>query len=157
MLPIVSTLLSQGLSLIANAVIAKGQEVVEKELGVKIDTASSTSLRELEMKHEEWLMSAAIKKQEMDMEAEKAAQAAVTDRWKADMLSDSWLSKNIRPLVLIYLLGAYTVFSIGSGVDFNITQAYVELLAQLLMLAMGAYFAGRTIEKVVDMREKGKQ
>ena len=102
-------------------------------------------------------MSAAIKKQEMDMEAEAAAQAAVTDRWKADMLSDSWLSKNIRPLVLIYLLGAYTVFSIGSGVSFQITQAYVELLAQMLMLVMGAYFAGRTIEKIVDMREKGKQ
>jgi hypothetical protein len=157
MLPVVATLLSNGLSLIANAVIAKGQDVVEKELGVKIDTASSATLRELEMKHEEFLINASVRKQEMDMEAEKAAQAAVTDRWKADMLSDSWLSKNIRPLVLIYLLGAYTVFSIGSGVDFQITQAYVELLAQMLMLVMGAYFAGRTIEKIVDMREKGKQ
>jgi hypothetical protein len=157
MLPIVATLLSNGLSLIANAVIAKGQAVVEKELGVTLDTTSSTTLRELEMKHEEFLMSAAIKKQEMDMEAEKAAQAAVSDRWKADMLSDSWLSKNIRPLVLIYLLGAYTVFSIGSGVSFQITQAYVELLAQMLMLVMGAYFAGRTIEKIVDMKERGKE
>jgi hypothetical protein len=157
MLPIVATLLSSGLSLIANAVIAKGQDVVEKELGVKIDTASSATLRELEMKHEEFLVNASVRKQEMDMEAEKVAQVAVSDRWKADMLSDSWLSKNIRPLVLIYLLGAYTVFSIGSGVDFQITQAYVELLAQMLMLVMGAYFAGRTIEKIVDMREKGKQ
>lgn len=157
MLPVVATLLSQGLSLIANAVISKGQQVVEKELGVKLDTASSTTLRELEMKHEEFLLSAAVKKQEMDMEAEKAAQAAVSDRWKADMLSDSWLSKNIRPLVLIYLLGAYTVFSIGSGISFNITQAYVELLAQMLMLVMGAYFAGRTIEKIVDMKERGKE
>ncbi len=157
MLPVVATLLSNGLSLIANAVIAKGQDVVEKELGVKIDTSSSATLRELEMKHEEFLINASVRKQEMDMEAEKASQAAVTDRWKADMLSDSWLSKNIRPLVLIYLLGAYTVFSIGSGVDFQITQAYVELLAQMLMLVMGAYFAGRTLEKIVDMREKGKQ
>ena len=157
MLPVVATLLSNGLSLIANAVIAKGQDVVEKELGVKIDTTSSATLRELELKHEEFLINASVRKQEMDMEAEKVAQAAVSDRWKADMLSDSWLSKNIRPLVLIYLLGAYTVFSIGSGVDFQITQAYVELLAQMLMLVMGAYFAGRTIEKIVDMREKGKQ
>lgn len=157
MLPIVSTLLTNGLSLLANAVLAKGQQVVEQELGVKLDNTSPAELRSVELKHEEWLMSAAIKKQEMDMEAEKAAQAAVTDRWKADMLSDSWLSKNIRPLVLIYLLGAYTVFSLGSGVSFNITQAYVELLAQMMMLVMGAYFAGRTIEKIVDMKEKGKQ
>jgi hypothetical protein len=157
MAPIIATLLSNGLSLIANAVIAKGQDVVEKELGVKIDTTSSATLRELELKHEEFLINASVRKQEMDMESERAAQAAVTNRWKADMLADSWLSKNIRPLVLIYLLGAYTVFSIGSGVHFQITPAYVELLAQMLMLVMGAYFAGRTLEKIVDMREKGKQ
>ena len=85
------------------------------------------------------------------------AQGAVTERWKADMLSDSWLSKNIRPLVLIYLLGSYTIMSLMSAADINVTQAYVELLGQMLMTAFAAYFIGRTWEKTVDMRERGKQ
>jgi hypothetical protein len=72
------------------------------------------------------------------------------------MLSDSWLSKNIRPMVLIYLLGSYTIMSLMSAADINVTQAYVELLGQMIMLVMGAYFAGRSIEKIVDMRERGK-
>jgi hypothetical protein len=108
------------------------------------------------MAHEEWLIEAGIRKQQQEIDAERVAQGAVTERWKADMLSDSWLSKNIRPMVLIYLLVVYTVLSLASGMDFNVTQAYVELLAQMLMLVMGAYFAGRTVEKVVDMRERGK-
>jgi hypothetical protein len=156
MLPIAATLASQGLSLLANAVMAKGQQVVEQQLGVKLDTTSSETLRQKEMEHEEWLLEMAVKQKELDIDAEKAAQTNVTERWKADMLSDSWLSKNIRPLVLCFLLLVYTMFSITSGFGFTVTQAYVELLAQMLMLVMAAYFAGRTVEKVVDMKERGK-
>jgi hypothetical protein len=136
--------------------MAKGQQVVEQQLGVKLDSAPAHVLRQAEIEHEEYLLDAAIKQKELDIEAEKAGQAQVTERWKADMLSDSWLSKNIRPLVLLYLLGAYTVFSLSSGVGFQVTQAYVELLAQMLMLVMSAYFVGRSIEKVIDMKERGK-
>jgi hypothetical protein len=156
MLPIVATLASQGLSLMANAILAKGKDVVEQKLGISLDTASSETLRQKEMEHEEWLLEMAVKQKELDIEAEKTAQTNVTERWKADMLSDSWLSKNIRPLVLCFLLVVYTMFSITSGFGFTVTQAYVELLAQMLMLVMGAYFAGRTIEKIVDMKERGK-
>jgi hypothetical protein len=112
--------------------------------------------KKLEMEHEEFLLEVGVRKQELEMEAEKNAQEAVTSRWEADMLSDSWLSKNIRPLVLIFLLCVYSLFSVFSIWGWDITQSYVELLAQMLMLVMGAYFAGRTIEKVVDMRERGK-
>lgn len=155
MAPFLIALAKAGLPLLASAIMSEGKEVIEEKLGVDItkllgSEEGKMKLKELELKHEEFLVTAAQKAAEME-------QSNITERWKADMLSDSWLSKNIRPLVLIYLLGAYTVFSIGSGVDFNITQAYVELLAQMLMLVMGAYFAGRTIEKIVDMRERGKQ
>ena len=156
MLPIVGMLASKGLDLIANAVMAKGKEVVEEKLGVSLDTTPPETLRKLQFEHEEFLLQMAVRQKELDLEAEKNAQNNVTERWKADMLSDSWLSKNIRPLVLIFLLAVYTLFSISSGFSFNVTQAYVELLAQMLMLVMGAYFAGRTVEKVVDMRERGK-
>lgn len=156
MLPIVQMLASQGLNLLANAVMAKGKDVVEEKLGVKLETADASELRQLEIDHEEFLIEASIKKAELQLEAEKHAQTNVTQRWQADMLSDSWLSKNIRPLVLLFLLSIYTLFSVASGLAFNVTQAYVELLAQMLMLVMGAYFAGRTVEKIVDMRERGK-
>lgn len=156
LVPLLQTLASNGLNLLASAVQAKGKEVIEKKLGVSLDTTPPAELRKLEIEHEEFLLSSAIKQQELEMEAEKVAQAGVTERWRADMLSDSWLSKNIRPMVLIFLLSAYTAFSILSIASLNVTQAYVELLAQMLMLVMGAYFAGRTLEKIVDMRERGK-
>jgi hypothetical protein len=82
------------------------------------------------------------------LEADATASQQVTDRWKADMASDSWLAKNIRPTVLIYLLTAYTIFSIGSAYGMNINNSYVELLAQWGMIVMSAYFVGRTVEKV---------
>jgi len=153
MLPIVQALMAQGLTLLGNAVLSKGKEVVEEKLGIVLKNDPSpeelASYRAAEMEHERFLIEAALAK-------EQVAQENVTERWKADMLSDSWLSKNIRPMVLVYLLGTYSVLSLLSGFAFYVTEAYVELLAQMLMLAMGAYFAGRTLEKVVDMKERGK-
>lgn len=156
MAPIVATLLSQGLSILGNAVLSKGQDVIEEKLGVKLENTPPEKLRELQFQHEEFLTKAAIRKEELSIEAEKVAQNNVTDRWKADMLSDSWLSKNIRPMVLLFLLTVYTIFSIASGFGFIVVQAYVELLAQMLMLVMTAYFVGRTVEKLKDMSERGK-
>lgn len=154
--PIVASLFSQGLNLLGNAVIAKGQEVVEDKLGVKLSTVTSEDLKKLEIQHEEWLLELDMRKQEADIAAEQVAQVNVTDRWKADMLSDSWLSKNIRPMVLIFLLSVYTLFSVGSAAGISVTPAYVELLAQMLMVVMSAYFVGRTVEKWKDMSEQGK-
>lgn len=163
MIPIVAAMMEAGLGMLGNAVLAKGKEVVEDKLGIKLpdgdkplDPAQVVDLKKAEMAHEEWLIDAGIRRQQQEIDAEKVAQVAVTERWQADMLSDSWLSKNIRPIVLLYLLGAYTVFSLGSGFGFQITQAYVELLAQMLMLVMAAYFVGRSVEKAIDMKERGK-
>ncbi len=157
---IAQALFAKGLDLLGNAVLSKGKDVIEEKLGIKlkedISDKDAAILKEKEMEHEEFLVEASIKQKELEIAAEQVAQANVTERWKADMLSDSWLSKNIRPMVLVSLLACYFLFALLSGFGFAITQSYVELLAQMLMLVMAAYFAGRTAEKIIDMKERGK-
>jgi hypothetical protein len=93
---------------------------------------------------------AAQKLQEMELEFYKVEQNNLTDRLKADMGSDSWLSKNIRPATLIFLLFAYSGFAVASIFGFETRGAYVELLGQWGMLVMSFYFGGRTMEKIAD-------
>tara|TARA_B100000519_G_C14021677_1_gene333685 strand:- start:75 stop:476 length:402 start_codon:yes stop_codon:yes gene_type:complete len=83
-------------------------------------------------------------------EAEQAAQAQVSARWEADLKHGSWLSKNIRPLTLIFLTAIFTILSIfdGNVGEFTIGEAYVPVYQTLLMTVYAAYFAGRSIEKV---------
>ena len=83
-------------------------------------------------------------------------QENVTRRTEADMSSDSWLSKNIRPMTLIFLLVAYSGFAVASIFNFETRGAYVELLGQWGMLVMSFYFGGRTLEKIMDMKSKEK-
>ena len=78
----------------------------------------------------------------------------VTDRWKADMGSDSWLSKNIRPMALIAIFVAYFVFTMMSAFGYNAQESYVNLLGQWGQIIFLAYFGGRTIEKLSDMKAK---
>ena len=78
----------------------------------------------------------------------------LTDRLKADMGSDSWLSKNIRPMTLIYILVAYLVLALLDASVLDIADAFVELLGQWGMLVMSFYFGGRTLEKIMDMKAK---
>ena len=78
----------------------------------------------------------------------------LTQRMQADMASDSWLSKNIRPMTLIFLLVAYSGFAIASMFDYETRGAYVELLGQWGMLVMSFYFGGRTMEKIADKVKK---
>lgn len=80
----------------------------------------------------------------------------LTDRLKADMASDSWLSKNIRPMTLIFILGAYFTFAMMSAFEYETRGAYVELLGQWGMLIMSFYFGGRTLEKIMDMKSGNK-
>lgn len=82
--------------------------------------------------------------------AEQAAQAQVSARWEADMKHGSWLSKNIRPLTLIFLTAVFVILSVfdGNMGDFTIGAAYVPVYQTLLMTVYAAYFAGRSIEKV---------
>ena len=87
-------------------------------------------------------------------QAEQAAQAQVSARWEADLKHGSWLSKNIRPLTLVFLTFVFTILSVFdgnltiAGEDFTIGAAYVPVYQTLLMTVYAAYFAGRSIEKV---------
>jgi hypothetical protein len=81
-------------------------------------------------------------------------QENVTRRAEADMASDSWLSKNIRPMTLIFLLAAYSGFAVASIFEYETRGAYVELLGQWGMLVMSFYFGGRTMEKIADRIKK---
>lgn len=89
-----------------------------------------------------------------DAELFKTEQENLTERLKADMGSDSWLSKNIRPLTLIAILAGYFTFAMMSAFNYDTNKAYVELLGQWGMLIMSFYFGGRTLEKIMDMKAK---
>ena len=78
----------------------------------------------------------------------------LTKRLEADMGSDSWLAKNIRPLTLIFILAVYTFFAFMSMLGHETRGAYVELLGQWGMLVMTAYFGGRSFEKIMEMKNK---
>ena len=73
----------------------------------------------------------------------------ITSRWKADMNSDSWLSKNVRPLVLIFLVVCtmLLIFIDAGKINFNVKDSYVDLLQLVLITVIGAYFGGRSFEK----------
>lgn len=86
----------------------------------------------------------------------KTEQNNLTDRLKADMASDSWLSKNIRPMTLLLILGGYFTFAMMSAFDYDTNRSYVELLGQWGMLVMSFYFGGRTLEKIMDMKSDKK-
>ena len=88
--------------------------------------------------------------------ADTAEQQELTKRQQADMMSDSWLSKNIRPMTLLFILGGYFIFAMMSAFDLDTNKAYVELLGQWGMLIMSFYFGGRTLEKIMDMKAKEK-
>ena len=84
----------------------------------------------------------------------KTEQAGVSERWDADMASDSWLSKNIRPMALVAIFVGYFLFAMMSAFGYNAQASYVELLGQWGMLVMSAYFGGRTLEKIMEIRSK---
>lgn len=86
--------------------------------------------------------------------ADMAEQKELTERLKADMASDSWLSKNIRPMTLIAILAGYFIFAMMSAFNLETNSKYVELLGQWGMLIMSFYFGGRTLEKIIDMKGK---
>jgi len=88
-----------------------------------------------------------------DSKMYEVEQTNLTERMQADMASDSWLSKNIRPITLIYILVAYLILAILDAALVDIADSFVELLGQWGMLVMSFYFGGRTLEKIMDMKK----
>jgi hypothetical protein len=89
-----------------------------------------------------------------DTEVYKAEQNNLSQRHTADMASDSWLSKNIRPMTLVAIFIGYFVFAMMSAFKLDANEVYVTLLGQWGMLVMSFYFGGRTLEKIMDMKAK---
>lgn len=111
-----------------------------KDVGGVIDSLTTTDEERLEAKQ---------KLQELLEKADQDAQSQITERWKLDMQSDSFLSKNIRPLVLIYLTFIFTALSFFDGNigGFQVAEEYIPIFQSLLITVYGAYFVGRTWEK----------
>ena len=113
---------------------------VIKNIGDVVDKLTTTE--------EEKLL---IKKQIQEIleKADSDAQTQVTERWRVDMQSDSWLSKNIRPAVLIFLTSVFTILSFfdGNFYGFQVQEQYIPIFQSLLITVYGAYFVGRTWEK----------
>jgi hypothetical protein len=82
----------------------------------------------------------------------KTEQNNVTERWSDDMSSDSWLSKNIRPMSLIAIFTGYFMFTTMSAFGYNAQESYVQLLGQWGQIVFLAYFGGRTVEKLAEMK-----
>jgi len=126
---------------ILSKVFSAGAGKLVQDVGNVIDNLHTS-------KEEKLAAEAKIKDMIMGYEAEMQKQ--VTERWKLDMNSDSWLSKNIRPLVLVFLVVSTVllVFIDAGFIKFDVKDSYVDLLQLVLITVIGAYFGGRSLEKV---------
>jgi uncharacterized membrane protein (DUF106 family) len=126
------------------AIMSIGEKVLDKVL--PDPEAKAKALAELKRVEQEGRLA--------ELNADNIEAQELTKRLEADMKSDSWLSKNIRPMTLIFILLIYTIFGFMSAWDLEVNGPYVELLGQWGMLIMSFYFGGRTIEKIMNMKEK---
>jgi hypothetical protein len=126
---------------IITKILSGGAAELIKGIGGVVDNLHTSKEEKLEAEHK-------IKEMIMGYEAEMQKQ--VTERWKMDMQSDSWLSKNIRPLVLIFLVVSTVllVFIDAGVISFEVKSSWVDLLQLVLITVIGAYFGGRSLEKV---------
>ena len=121
--------------------LSKGTAELVKNVGGVIDNLHTSAEEKLDAERK-------IKDMIMGYEAEMQKQ--VTERWKLDMNSDSWLSKNIRPLVLVFLVVATVllIFIDAGAISFKVQDKWTDLLQLVLITVIGAYFGGRSLEKV---------
>ena len=111
------------------------------------DAADQAKLKLLELQQQGQLA---------QLNADVQEQLELTKRHQSDMQSDSWLSKNIRPMTLLIILFGYFTFAMMSAFDIDTHKQYVELLGQWGIIIMSFYFGGRTVEKVANMIENRK-
>ena len=117
-----------------------GAAELVKGVGGVIDNLHTSKEEKLE---------AAQKIQQLISDHEAKMEQNITDRWSADMNSDSWLSKNVRPLVLVFLVvcTVLMIFIDAGALSFNVEEKWTDLLQLVLMTTIGAYFGGRSLEK----------
>ena len=124
-----------------NKIFSAGAANLVKNVGGVLDNLTTTKEEKL---------AAELKIKDMIMGYEAEMQKQVTERWKVDMNSDSWLSKNIRPLVLVFLVIATVllIFIDAGTISFKVEDKWTDLLQLVLITVIGAYFGGRSLEKV---------
>ena len=122
-------------------IFSAGAANLVKNVGGVLDNLTTTKEEKL---------AAELKIKDMIMGYEAEMQKQVTERWKVDMNSDSWLSKNIRPLVLVFLVVATVllIFIDAGTITFKVQDKWTDLLQLVLITVIGAYFGGRSLEKV---------
>jgi len=127
---------------ILNKIFSSGAAELVKGVGGVLDNLTTTKAEKLEAKQ---------KMEQLISDHEAKMEANITDRWKSDMNSDSWLSKNVRPLVLVFLVLATVVmiFIDAGTINFTVEAKWTDLLQLVLITVIGAYFGGRTMEKRV--------
>lgn len=109
---------------------------------------------EAQLKLAEMAQNGELAKMTNDTKLYEVEQTNVTSRWTSDMSSDSWLSKNIRPMALAAIFLAYFLFTTMSAFGYNAQESYVQLLGQWGQIVFLAYFGGRTVEKLAEMKMK---
>ena len=125
---------------ILNKIFSGGTKELVEGVGGVLDNLTTTKEEKLEAQR---------KIQELVSNYETKMEQNITDRWKADMNSDSWLSKNVRPLVLIFLVVSTVlmIFIDAGTIAFEVEAKWTDLLQLVLITVIGAYFGGRTVEK----------
>ena len=125
---------------ILNKIFSGGAKELVEGVGGVLDNLTTTKEEKLEAQH---------KIQKLVSDYETKMEQNITDRWKVDMNSDSWLSKNVRPLVLIFLVVSTVlmIFIDAGTIAFEVEAKWTDLLQLVLITVIGAYFGGRTMEK----------
>jgi hypothetical protein len=130
-----------GLKIVIKKLFSGGASKLVESVGGVLDNVITTDEEKLEAKR---------KLKEVILSHEAEMEKNITDRWTADMNSDSWLSKNVRPLVLIFLIVCtmLMIFIDAGSIKFTVEEKWTDLLQLVLITVIGAYFGGRSIEKV---------
>ena len=126
---------------ILTKIFSAGAGELVKGVGGVIDNLHTSKEEKMKLKNE-------LKSMILNSEAE--LQKNVTDRWKSDMASDSWLSKNVRPMTLMFVLVCtmLLIFIDAGTIEFHVEDKWTDLLQIVLITIVGSYFGGRSIEKL---------
>ena len=125
---------------VLNKIFSGGASKLVESVGGVLDNVITTKDEKLEAKR---------KLKEVILSHEAEMERNITDRWQADMNSDSWLSKNVRPMILIFLVVSTVlmIFIDAGTIQFTVEQKWTDLLQLVLITVIGAYFGGRSFEK----------
>ena len=132
---------------ILKKIFSGGASELVDSVGGVLDSLTTSKEEKLEAKR---------KLKEMILSHQAQMESNITDRWKADMNSDSWLSKNVRPLTLIFMLACnkLLIFIDSGYIDFQVKPHFADLLQIVLITIVGSYFGGRSIEKLRNNKSK---